>query len=128
MCLSVKVEESILNSVLETDLVSPPLCSTNDPLSSVPCENKIRSDLKMMRNVWAPDDICRALETGVGEGCAMVGTSCLDCMEGGVWESEDWLKQLTISLHKKGSFHDYDDFSELLCSARCSRREWLRRC
>ena len=61
--VAVEVDERVLRSVLETDLVSPPPAATNDHLFSVTCESEIRTALKKMKNGRAPlaDDISAEL-------------------------------------------------------------------
>ena len=109
---NVEVDEKVLSTVLKTAPVSSPSAATNDHLLSVPCESEIRTALKMMKNGRAPgaDDISAELLKLGGEKVVQWLTHLARI----VWEKEkvpeDWVKQLTIPLHKKGPFHDCDNF------------------
>ena len=120
--VSVQLVDSVVESVLQMapdlnqfcrwPLTPPPVPADDVSLSCVPSEDEIRSALKDMKKGRAPgeDEITAELLKLGGE----VVVQWLVSLASSVWESEkipeDWVKQLTIPLHKKGSYQECDNY------------------
>ena len=123
--VSVEIDERVLSSVLETNPASPPLATTNNYLSSVPCEDEISPNLKMMKNgqTHDADPICTELLKLRGENVMQWLVDLAQI----VWEKEkvleDWVKQLTFPLHKMRLLHDCDNIRSIVFQ--CARESVL---
>ena len=110
--VSTHLVPSITSEVLESagDSQFTPEC--DDSLSSVPTEEEVAAAVRTLKNGKAPggDEItAELLKLG---GAAVVQS--LTHLATLVWESEtvpaDWLKQLTVPLHKKGPTKDCENY------------------
>ena len=101
--VSVDVVDRVSHTVLEAVPDSEHVIVDDNSISGVPSEVEIRLALQLMKNGRAPgvDDISAELLKLVGETVVQ----WLSHLAISVWESEkvpeDWVRQLTIPLHKK---------------------------
>jgi len=113
--VSVRIVESVAEAVLESTSESQQLGVNDGDLESLtqaPSEEEIRSALSMMKTGRAPGaDGIPAELLKLGGDTVVQWLSSLASV---VWEQEkvpeDWTKQLTIPLHKKGSYQDCDNY------------------
>ena len=113
--VSVELMESVVSTVVEVPPLSNPECNSDnsdDHITCVPNEEEVRTALKLMKNGRAPgaDGISAELLKLGGDTVVQ----WLLHLATVVWEEErvpeDWVKQLTIPLHKKGSMQDCDNY------------------
>ena len=113
--VSVELVESVVSTVVEVPPISNPECNSDnsdDHITCVPNEDEIITALKLMKNGRAPgaDGISAELLKLGGDTVVR----WLLHLATVVWEEErvpeDWVKQLTIPLHKKGSMQDCDNY------------------
>ena len=110
--VSTHLVPSITSEVLESAGNSQFTPECDDSLSSVPTEEEVAAAVRTLKNGKAPggDEItAELLKLG---GAAVVQS--LTHLAALVWESEtvpaDWMKQLTVPLHKKGPTKDCDNY------------------
>ena len=107
-----ELEESVVSAVLKSVPVPPQGSGSDDSLVKVPSEGEVRIALNMMKNGRAPgaDGISAELLKLDGEKVVQ----WLLHFARVTWEEEkvleDWLKQLTVPLHKKGSLKECDNY------------------
>ena len=102
--VSVELEESVISAVLESVPVAPQGSSSDDSLVKVPSEGEIKIALNMMNNGQTPD------ADGISAELLKLGgkkvLQWLLHLAHVIWEEQkvpkDWLKQLTVPLHRKG--------------------------
>ena len=110
--ISTQLVDSVVVSVLETVPEPPPAPAVDESLSCVPSVDEVRATLQALKNGKVPggDEITAELLKLGGE----VVVQWLAELASLVWESEavpeDWLSQLTVPLHKKGSTQDCDNY------------------
>ena len=110
--ISTQLVDSVVEAVLETAPEIPQMPGGDDSLSCVPSVDEIRAALQSLKNGRAPgeDDITSELLKLGGEAVVQ----SLAHLASLVWDSEsvpeDWLRQLTVPLHKKGSTQDCDNY------------------
>ena len=110
--ISTQLVASVVESVLETAPEPSLAPGGDDSLLCVPSVDEIRAALQSMKNGRAPggDEITSELLKLGGEAVVQ----CLAHLASMVWESEtvpeDWLRQLTVPLHKKGPIQDCDNY------------------
>ena len=109
--VSTEVMESVLDTIPEV-LPQGADGNSNESLSSEPTEEEIRAAVKQLKSGRAPGvDMITAELLKLGEEAVV---QWLTKLAGSIWHSEsvpdDWVKQLTIPLHKKGAHDQCDNF------------------
>ena len=110
--VSTEVAERVLDTIPEVPTPETDGGSSDENLSVEPSEDKIRAAIKQLKNGRAPgvDMVTAELLKLGGETVVR----WLAQLAASIWRSEsvpdDWVKQLTIPLHKKGAHDHCDNF------------------